>query len=97
MPKEKYGELRREEKFSAFYQLQGGLGSSCIISLTSQLFIEVTVPSKENAVLFICVVRISNLPLSTILIFIFGIVGTVWYFSVFILVLVIVCVCSMSQ
>ena len=94
MPKEKYGELRREEKFSAFYQLQGGLGSSCV---TSQLFIEVTVPSKENAVLFICVVRISNLPLSTILIFIFGIVGTVWYFSVFILLLVIVCVCSLSQ
>ena len=94
MPKEKYGELRREEKFSAFYQLQGGLGSSYIISLTSQLFIEVTVPSK---VLFICVVRLSNLPLSTILIFIFGIVGTVWYFSFFILLLVIVCVCSMSQ
>jgi hypothetical protein len=65
MPKEKYGELRREEKFSVFYQLQGGLGSSCMISLTSQLFIEVTVPNK---VLFICVVRISNLPLSTILI-----------------------------
>jgi hypothetical protein len=27
MPKEKYGELRRKEKFSAFYQLQGGLGN----------------------------------------------------------------------
>jgi hypothetical protein len=42
-------------------------------------FIEVPVPSKENE-RHVCVLRVSNCPLiSTILIFEFGIVPTVWY------------------
>jgi hypothetical protein len=54
------------------------------IRLTPQFsFPEVSVPSQENEQLCICVSGVSILPLSTILIFYFGIVPTVWYFLFF--------------
>ena len=43
-------------------------------------FIEVPVPSQETEQSCICVLRVSIFPLSTILIFDFWIVPTVWYF-----------------
>jgi ABC-type uncharacterized transport system permease subunit len=49
-------------------------------SLELQRFIEVSVPSQENEWSSICVLEISILPLSTILIFHFLIVPVVWYF-----------------
>jgi len=52
-------------------------------SLELQRFIEVSVPSQENEWSSICVLEISILPLSTILIFHFLIVPVVWYFFVF--------------
>ena len=47
-------------------------------SLTALCFIEVLVPRQVIGDVF--VLRVSILPLSTILIFYFGIVPTVWYF-----------------
>jgi hypothetical protein len=49
-------------------------------SLTPPLFIEVTVPSKENEQSCICVLGVSILSPSTFLRFDLGIVPTVWYF-----------------
>jgi hypothetical protein len=46
---------------------------------TSPLFIEVTVPSKENEQSCICVLGVSILSPSTFLRFDLGIVPTVWY------------------
>jgi hypothetical protein len=51
-------------------------------SLTPLLFIEVSVPSQISQRSCICVLEVSILPLSTILIFDFGIVPTVWYLLV---------------
>ena len=48
-------------------------------SLTLPLFIEVPVPRQENEWSCICVLGVLILPLSTILIFDFGIVTMVWY------------------
>ena len=54
--------------------------------LTPPPFIEAPVQSKENARLCICVVGVSTLPLSMIIIFDFGaLLSTVWYFLFFIL------------
>ena len=52
-------------------------------SLTSPFFTEVPVPSQESERSCICVLVVSNLPLSTILIFECGIVLTVWYIFLF--------------
>ena len=49
-------------------------------SLTPQLFIEVPVPRQESDQSCICVLGVSIVPVSTILIFDFEIVPTVWYF-----------------
>jgi len=51
--------------------------------LISPLFIEVTVPSQESEWSCICVLVVSILPLSTILILHFGTVPIVWYFFCF--------------
>ena len=51
-----------------------------ITSLTPPLVIEVPVPSQENKQPCICMLGVSIVPLSTILIFDIGIVPTVWYF-----------------
>jgi hypothetical protein len=48
-------------------------------SLTPRLFIEVPVPSQESKRSCICVLVVSSLSLSTILIFGFRTVSTVWY------------------
>jgi hypothetical protein len=48
-------------------------------SLTPPLLIEVPVPSMESERACICVLGVSILPLSTILIFDFGFVPTVWF------------------
>jgi len=48
-------------------------------SLASSHFIEVPVPSQENGLSCICVLGVSMLPLSAILILKFGNVSTVWY------------------
>jgi len=48
---------------------------------TPTLFIKVPVPSQESERSCICVLGISMLPPSTILIFHFGIVTTMWYFK----------------
>ena len=48
-------------------------------------FIEMHLPSQESERSCFCVLEILILPLSTILIFDFGIVPTVWYFLLFIL------------
>ena len=53
--------------------------------LTLPLFIEVPVPSQEIEWSWNCVLEVSILPLSTILIFDFGNVLTVWYIWFFIL------------
>ena len=58
---------------------------ACKTSLTLPLFIKVPVPSQESEGSCICVLGVSILPLSTILIFNFRIVPTVWYFFYFIL------------
>jgi len=44
------------------------------------LFIEVPVPSQESERSCICVLGVSILPLSTILVLYFETVPTVWYF-----------------
>jgi hypothetical protein len=54
-------------------------------SLTLVLFIEVPAPRQQSERSWFCVLWVSISPLSTILIFYFGIVLTVWYFIVFIL------------
>ena len=54
-------------------------------SISPPRFIEVPVPSQKIDQSCICVYGVSILPLSTILIFDFGIVPTVWYFLLFIL------------
>ena len=54
-----------------------------INSLTPTFFIEVHVPSKESGRSCICMLGISILHLSTILIFDVEIVPTVWHFLVF--------------
>ena len=56
-------------------------------SLTLPHFIEVPVPSQESEQSYICVLGVSIFPLSTILIFDFGIVPKVWYFMFFTLLL----------
>ena len=48
-------------------------------SLASSHFIEVPVPRQESGLSCICVLGVSMLPLSAILIFKFGIVPTAWY------------------
>jgi hypothetical protein len=49
-------------------------------NLTLPLFIEVSLPSQESEQSYICVIGVSILPFSFLLIFDFGIVPTVWYF-----------------
>jgi hypothetical protein len=51
-------------------------------SLTPPLFIEVSVTCQESEWSCICVLVVSILPLSAILIFYYGIVPAVWYFIV---------------
>ena len=60
-------------------------------SLTPLPYFEVPVSSQENERPCICVLEISILLLSTILIFDFGIVPTVWYFWFFIIILFKIC------
>ena len=55
-------------------------------SLTPPLFIEVPAPSEKVSGRVCVCVRVSTLPLSTILIFDFRIVQTVWYFFFFIFI-----------
>ena len=54
-------------------------------SLTLPLFIEMSVPSQESERSCICVLGATILSFSTILVFDFGIVPTVWYFLFFML------------
>ena len=54
-------------------------------SLTLPLFIEMSVPSQESERSCICVLGATILSFSTILVFDFGIVPTVWYFLFFVL------------
>ena len=51
-------------------------------SLTPPLFIEVSVPSNESKRSCICVLEVSILPLSKILIFDFGIIPSVVFFVI---------------
>ena len=51
-------------------------------SLTSPLFVEVPVPSQENELSCICVLRVSILLLVLIFLSDVGPVPTVWYFSI---------------
>ena len=51
--------------------------------LTLPLFIEVSVPSQESELSCVCVLGVSILPLSTIFLFDFGTVPTMWFCFVF--------------
>ena len=57
-----------------------------ITSLALPLVIEVPVSSQESEKSCICVLGVSTLPMSTILMFDVGIVPTLWYFLFFILI-----------
>ena len=59
--------------------------TKCGSILLFQFFIEMPLPSQESERSCFCVLEILILPLSTIFIFDFGIVPTVWYFLLFIL------------
>jgi len=67
----------------AFYSEEGGWAHKT--SITLPLFIEVPVPSQESERSCICVLGVSILPLSTILLLDFRTVPTVLYFLLFIL------------
>jgi hypothetical protein len=56
-------------------------------SLTPTILIEVSIPRQESEWSCICVIVVSVLPLSGILIFYFGIVPTVLYFLLLIIAL----------
>ena len=52
-------------------------------SLTPSLFTEMSIPSQASEWSYICVLRISILPVSLIFLLDFGTVPTVWYFIIF--------------
>ena len=52
------------------------------ISLIPPPYFKVPVPSQESERSCICMLRLSISPLSTVLIFDFGTVPTVWYFGI---------------